>query len=60
MGDPNWLRRDVEKVLYGMNELARTQTMVHARIATKVNERGELVIELVLPNSYAKAWQEPK
>jgi hypothetical protein len=57
---PNWLKIEVEKVIAGVNELARANSMVHARVATKINDRGELVIELILPGNYARAWKEPK
>lgn len=57
---PNWLKIEIEKVIAGMNELAETNSMVHARVATKINDRGELVIELILPGNYARAWKESK
>lgn len=57
---PNWLRIACEKVIEGLNDLAKYHTMTHARVATKINDRGELVIALILPSNYARAWQEPR
>jgi hypothetical protein len=60
MAHPNWLRIEVEKVIVGMNKLAKANSMVHAKVLAKVDANGELVIAMVLPGNYATAWQEPK
>jgi hypothetical protein len=34
--------------------------MMHAKVATKVNDKGELVLAIVLPHNLAAAWLDPE
>jgi hypothetical protein len=54
---PNWLRIEIEKVMDGMNDLAKANSMVHAKVLSKVDTKGELVIAMVFPSNYAKAFR---
>jgi hypothetical protein len=60
MAQPNWLRIEIEQVVDGTNDLAKADSMVHAKVLTKVNANGELVIAMVLPENYATAFREPR
>jgi hypothetical protein len=43
-----------------MDTLAKENTMTFARVETKVNAKGELVIAMILGPNYARAFKEPR
>jgi hypothetical protein len=54
----NWLAKAVNDTIGEMDELAKKHQFTHAKVAAKVNAKGELVIAMILPSNYAAAWVE--
>jgi hypothetical protein len=54
----NWLAKAVNDTIADLNEIAKARQLTHAKIAAKVNAKGELVIAMILPSNYAAAWVE--
>ena len=54
----NWLAKAVNETIAEMNELAKKHQFTHAKVAAKVNAKGEIVIAMILPPNYAAAWVE--
>ena len=54
----NWLAKAVNDTIGDLNEIAENRQFTHAKVAAKVNAKGELVIAMILPSNYAAAWVE--
>jgi hypothetical protein len=46
----------LNQVKHAIAELAKAKGLAHARVDHKVNDRGELVIALILPPSRPGEW----
>jgi hypothetical protein len=50
----------VQAILQQLQELATRKGLLSARVASKVNDRGELVLALIIPARYPGEWQKPE
>jgi hypothetical protein len=50
----------IQAILQQLQDLATRKGLVGARVASKVNDRGELVLALIIPPRYRGEWEKPE
>jgi hypothetical protein len=50
----------IQAIMQQLQELAKRKGLDGARVASKVNDRGELVVALIISPRYPDEWRRPE